>query len=65
DLKTDDQFMTHADVPGIVLSLLDPQAKEKYGTDKSKGFRLFTGVGNLTVKDNIFMPENWVYKEED
>jgi hypothetical protein len=63
---TSHEFMTTADVPGIALSAIDPDAKQKYSYDKSKGFRLYINYkdkGVLKVYHNIFDPSNWVYKE--
>jgi len=62
DLKTDNSFMTNADVPSIVLSAVDSYAKEKYGYNKAKGFRVYTKEGKLTIKDNIFVPDNLSYQ---
>ena len=65
-MTTSHEFMTTADVPGIALAAIDPDAKQKYSYDKSKGFRLYTNYKDkrvLKVYNNIFDPNNWVYKE--
>jgi arylsulfatase A-like enzyme len=66
ELKIDHTFMTIADVPSIALSVIDPQAKDKYSYDKTKGFKLYKSEKEKvfpTVFKNIFDPENWVYEK--
>jgi len=66
ELKIDHTFMTIADVPSIALSAIDPQAKNKYSYDKTKGFKLYKSEKEKvfpTVFKNIFDSENWVYEK--
>jgi len=62
-MEIDKSFMTVADVPGFVLSAIETDAHKKYASDKSKGFRVYTKEGNLTIKDNIFDKNNWYYQK--
>ncbi len=65
NLEINNSFMTNSDTPYLALSAIDKQAHKKYGSNKNKGFRLYTNnkdKGSLTVFDNIFETKNWVYK---
>jgi hypothetical protein len=62
ELTIDNDLMTNADVPSIVLSTIKQKDNQKPHDTRDNEFRLYTKKGNLTVKDNIFELNNWKYQ---